>query len=309
MIALVTGGCGFIGSQIVRELQDTATEIRIIDDMSLGKHSNVKGLKYVLHVGCITDSKLVRDVMTDVTHVFHCAALISVADSANFIEDYEYINTIGTITVLSAARNAGVKSVVFSSSCSVYGEDTIVLRNENSSLNPVSPYAMTKVHCENYCRYFADNTTSDMSIAVLRYFNVYGAKQDPSKNYAAAVPIFIKRGLEHQPITIYGDGHQSRDFVHVFDIARANVHAAINNLDGIYNIGSGDSTSIIDLAGTILSLTGNAVSNDLINFEEARSGDMRFIECDNTKILESGFIFDYPTLSLGLAQMIAELTE
>jgi UDP-glucose 4-epimerase len=307
MIALVTGGCGFIGSQIVRELQDIASEIRIIDDMSLGKYENVSGLKYVLHVGCITNNDLVSHVMKDVSHVFHCAALISVADSVNFIQDYEYINTIGTVNILLAAQNANVSTFVFSSSCSVYGEDPVVLRNENSSLNPVSPYAMTKVHSENYCKYINDNVNSNMNIAVLRYFNVYGAKQDPAKNYAAAVPIFIKKGIAHKPITIYGDGQQSRDFVHVFDIARANVHAAVNNLDGIYNIGSGVSTSIIDLAKSILTLTGNA--SDFINFEEARAGDMRFIECDNTKIIESGFKFNYPTLSSGLLQMIHELTK
>ena len=306
MIALVTGGCGFIGSQIVSELQDIADEIRIIDDMSLGKMENVENMNCDLHIGSILDKALLQKVMKGVTHVFHCAALISVADSADNIQEYENVNTIGTINVLEAAANAKVESFVFSSSCSVYGEDDIILRNESSSTNPVSPYAWTKVHGEHYCKYFHE--IYNLNTVVLRYFNVYGPKQDPNKNYAAAVPIFLKLGMAKKPITIYGDGHQSRDFVHVSDIARANIHAAVNGLSGTYNVGSGDSTSIINLASNILVLTENILNPSNIKHELPRSGDLRFIECDNTRLLQSGFKFKY-NLKSGLKQMLTELNK
>lgn len=304
MIALVTGGCGFIGSQIVKELQSVATEIRILDDMSTGKLENLDDAKYVLTIGCITDRTVLDRVMESVTHVFHCAALISVADSARCPQEYERVNTIGTINLLDAAVDAGVKSFILSSSCSVYGEDVVVLRNESSSLNPVCPYALTKVHGENYCKYYREQY--GLNTVCLRYFNVYGVNQDPDKNYAAAVPLFIKKGLAGESITIYGDGKQTRDFVHVVDIARANIHAAINNLNGIYNVGSGHSISILNLASSILGIIHESPSTDSILFEEARSGDIRFIDCDNKKLLDSGFTFNFSLVD-GLTNVITEI--
>lgn len=303
MIALVTGGCGFIGSQIVKELQTIATEIRILDDMSLGKLENINGLKYKLTIGCITDKEIVKEIMNNVTHVFHCAALISVADSTYHPKEYEQINTIGTINLLEESVKNNIQSFVFSSSCSVYGDDDIILRNEKSNLNPVSPYAWTKIHGENYCKFFHEH--HGLNTVCLRYFNVYGSKQDPNKNYAAAVPLFIKKGLNNDSIHIYGDGQQSRDFVHVEDIARANIHVALKKLIGIYNIGSGDSVSIIDLSNKILLLTNN---NKNIIFDKARPGDMRYIECDNKKILSTGFKFKY-SLDEGLKTVIQKLTK
>jgi UDP-glucose 4-epimerase len=301
MIALVTGGCGFIGSQIVKELQEIATEIRILDNMSSGKRENLTGLKYTLIKGCITDKKCVSKVMDSVTHVFHCAALISVADSSSYPQDYEYINTIGTITLLDAAVKAKVSSFVLSSSCSVYGNDTIVLRNEKSSLNPVSPYALTKVHCENYCKYYYEQF--GLNTACLRYFNVYGSKQDPDKNYAAAVPIFIKKIINKEPIIIYGDGNQTRDFIHVIDIARANIHAAVNNLNGVYNVGSGESINIINLAKTIMKILKTSTP---ILYENTRMGDIRYIDCDNKKLMDTRFKLNYSLIN-GLIEMVTEL--
>jgi UDP-glucose 4-epimerase len=303
LIALVTGGYGFIGSSIVKQLHDTGKfkEIRILDDLSYGKLSNVS-VPVVFHEGCITNPVIVREVMEDVTHIFHCAAQISTHESTLNPYFYENINVGGTIVLLEEAIRCGsIESFVFSSSCSVYGSGGHV--SESSETKPLSPYAISKLHCESYLRYYKE--TYGLNVCILRYFNVYGPKQDPNKSYASVIPSFIAKCMQNSPLTIYGSGTQTRDFVHVSDVARANIHVAMKGLSGVYNLGCGRSASIETIAMIVIMYTHHQLSSEFIEYQEARNGDVSHISCDNTKLLSTGFTFKY-TLTKGIIDTIKQ---
>lgn len=299
MIVLVTGGCGFIGSELVRQLNNTRAEIRIIDNGVYGKCKKLLddwNCKYTLFEGSITDRQLVQGVMHGVDYVFHMGALISVADSFRIPEEYENINVQGTIVLLQEAAKAGVKSFIFSSSSANYGNALPARKVEAQELKPVSPYALTKVHAEDYCKFFNDNT--DMKVVSLRYFNVFGLNQDATRPYAACIANFFKNALNNEDIVIYGSGEQTRSFVHVEDVALANLYCAFEGLEGIYNVGYDKEVSIKWLAEYIVKLT-NPVK---IRHEDARAGDVARISCNPNKLLSNGFKFQY-TLESGLAAM------
>jgi len=229
-------------------------------------------------------------VATGVDYIFHLAALVSVPESVEKPHETVDINVLGTLNVLDAARKHRVKKVVISSSAAIYGDNPTVPKLESMVTEPKSPYAITKLDAEYYAKMYA----SEFSVPVvcLRYFNVFGPRQNPKSQYAAAVPIFIDHAIKNQEITIYGDGEQTRDFVFVKDIVSANALAAKSAPPGVYNIACGGKITINDLAKTIIVLTK---SSSTIRYAGERAGDVKHSQADIHKAESFGF---HPRYSL-----------
>ena len=271
---VITGGCGFIGSNLAEELSKN-NEVIIIDDLSTGKITNIKDLLKKENVkfieGSITDLNLLQDIFKDVDYVFHQAAIPSVPRSIKDPLSTNNANINGTLNVLIAARDNSVKKVIYACSSSVYGDTPTLPKKESMTPTPLSPYAITKLIGEYYCKVF--NSIYNLPTVSLRYFNVYGPRQDPSSEYAAVIPKFIKRVLNNEPPIIYGDGEQTRDFTFVKDVVRANVLAAESSKTGAFNIGSGKRVTINNLAKMIINLVGK---DDLKPIhDKPRQGDVK----------------------------------
>lgn len=248
-LALVTGGAGFIGSHIARALLQRGWRVRILDNFSTGSEKNLPGgdARVEVQRGDVREPAAARESVRDVDFVFHEAAFVSVPQSLAAPESCFSINVQGTQTLLDAACAAGVRRVVLASSAAVYGDNPDLPLTEDASLRSLSPYAASKQMDE----VLADLYTRAMGLEVtaLRYFNVFGPRQSPDSDYAAAVPIFIRRMLDGQPVTIYGDGGQTRDLIYVADVARANVIAAEHPAAAgrVFNICTGRETRLLDL--------------------------------------------------------------
>ena len=270
---LVTGGAGFIGSHLARELANLG-EVVILDDLSSGEAGRIQDLldhgKAKLIRGSILHRNLLADACRGVDCVFHLAAIVSVSRSMETPLEVHEANATGTLSVLSAAREAGVKKVVYSSSSAVYGDGPASPKEERTPLEPLSPYAASKCAGEYYCEVY--RRSFGLPTASLRYFNVYGPAQDPRGGYAAVIPGFIVQVLRRRPPVISGDGNQVLDFVSVKDVVRANILAMQRDAVGVFNIGSGDGTTITNLARAIMEIGG--LSREPV-FEEARPGDIR----------------------------------
>ncbi|MFH1614398.1 MAG: NAD-dependent epimerase/dehydratase family protein [Planctomycetota bacterium] len=270
MRILVTGGAGFIGSHIVEHFNGKA-EVRVLDNLRSGFRENITSFDIDFIEGSITDRKVVSKAVKGIDYIFHLAAMISVPESMQKPQECVAINTQGILTILQEAARANVKKLCFSSSAAVYGDNPIVPKVETMSPEPKSPYAVTKLDGEYYCKMFCEEGW--LNTASLRYFNVFGPRQDPKSQYAAAVPIFIYKALCNEPITIFGDGRQTRDFIFVKDIVAANVHLAFRDeCTGIYNAAYGQSTTINDLAEMIIKLTD---SGSEIRYAPVRAGDVK----------------------------------
>jgi len=270
MRILVTGGAGFIGSHLVEHFQKDA-QVRVLDNLRSGFKKNLEGFDCEFIEGSITDRDVVKEAVKGVDYIFHLAAMISVPESMENPTDCVQINTQGTLIVLEEAARAGVKKLCFSSSAAIYGDNPIVPKTENMLPEPKSPYAVTKLDGEYYCRMF--QAEGRLNTACMRYFNVFGPRQDPKSQYAAAVPIFIDKALKNEPITIFGDGEQTRDFVYVKDVARANAYLAqTDGLTGVHNVAYGKSITVNDLAKKIIGLTG---SSSTIEYADERPGDVK----------------------------------
>jgi UDP-glucose 4-epimerase len=223
--------------------------------------------------------------MRGVDHVFHLAAMVSVPESVQRPLECVEVNVAGLLNVLEEAAAAGVRKLCFSSSAAVYGENPATPKHEAMTPDPRSPYAITKLDGEYYCRLFA--MSGRLQTVALRYFNVFGPRQDPSSAYAAAVPIFIRQALAGQALTIYGDGGQTRDFIYVKDVVAANVFAISQpHLTGVFNVGYGGQMSVADLAARILAATRS--SSD-VKHASARPGDVRHSCADVGKLRAAGF--------------------
>jgi UDP-glucose 4-epimerase len=284
MRVLVTGGAGFIGSHIVEFFQGHA-EVRVLDNLRSGFKHNLAGFNVEFIEASILDRDSVRRAMAEVDFVFHLAAMISVPESMSQPVACNELNTTGTLVVLEEAARAGVKKLVFSSSAAVYGDNPVTPKVESLPPEPKSPYAVTKLDGEFYCNLFTES--GRLSTVCLRYFNVFGPRQDPCSQYAAAVPIFIERALEGAPITIHGDGEQTRDFIYVKDVAVANAFMATRSpATGVFNVAYGERLSINQLAATILQLTG---SKSAIHHAPPRSGDVKHSLASVEKLRAAGF--------------------
>jgi nucleoside-diphosphate-sugar epimerase len=285
MKILVTGGAGFIGSHIVDRFQ-TKAEVRVLDNLRSGFKKNLAGLKYEFVEGSILDREAVRRAMAGVDYVFHLAAMVSVPESMEKPVECNEINTTGTLVVLEEAARAGVKKLIFSSSAAIYGDNPTVPKMETMVPEPKSPYAITKLDGEFYCKIFSDE--GRLATMCLRYFNVFGPRQDPNSQYAAAVPIFIDRALKNQPIMIFGDGEQTRDFIYVGDVAVANeFFATMSKEMGVFNLAYGIRTTINSLAKTICQLTG---SRSEIRYAPERAGDVKYSCASIERICGKGFV-------------------
>jgi len=284
---LITGGMGFIGSHIAEMALDKNHEVFLLDNGSTGRQSNIaqallRGAKLI--PGDILDRELLSKVCVGVDTIFHLAARISVAESMEKPTDYVRTNSEGTLNVLEAAKCSGVKNFVLSSSAAIYGDNPIVPKKETMLPEPKSPYAVTKLDGEYYCSMY--RKVYGLNAIALRYFNVFGERQDPNSAYAAAVPIFIHKALQGEDITIFGDGHQTRDFIYVKDIAAANFLAAERGGEAkseVFNVCLGEKLEINTLAQMIIDITGSR--SKLVHLE-ARSGDIKHSMGSNEKITQ-----------------------
>lgn len=299
MNVLITGGAGFIGSHLATRLQGEAN-VRVLDDLSTGRRQNLAGLCVELIEGSITDRAVVARAVQGVDVIFHLAAMVSVPESMQRPHACVESNVTGLLNVLSAAAEAKVRRLCFSSSAAVYGERPESPKREDLTPDPRSPYAITKLDGEYYCGLWS--ATTPLETVCLRYFNVFGPRQDPKSAYAAAVPIFLRQALANEPITIFGDGGQTRDFVSVHDVVAANLFAARTpEMRGVYNVGYGGEMTILELAQRIIRATG---SRSTIQHAPTRSGDVRHSRADVTRLLAAGF---RPTTSVdaALAELVA----
>ncbi|HJH28248.1 MAG TPA: NAD-dependent epimerase/dehydratase family protein [Methanosarcinaceae archaeon] len=282
MNILVTGGAGFIGSHIAEYFSSEGHDVTILGNLATGYLHNVpKNDNVTLIEGDICDPATVAEAAGGIDHVFHHAALVSVPLSCLKPVDAFCINTLGTLNVLQASLDAGVKKVIIASSAAVYGNNPILPKREDMIPEPASPYAISKLDCEYLSRMFYND--HGLRTTCLRYFNVYGLRQDPNSAYAAAIPIFLSRAREGKDLVIYGDGEQTRDFVHVSDVVRANV-AAMEHGDGeVFNVATGASVTILELAEAIVESVGTGAG---IVHEAERAGDIRDSRADVGKISE-----------------------
>jgi nucleoside-diphosphate-sugar epimerase len=273
---LVTGGAGFIGSHLVRRLASDGAQVTVLDNLSSGSVHNLKGANCRLIEADILDERAVHDAVRGAEYVFHLAAMVSVPRS---VEDpvvcYD-VNLMGSLNVLRAASRAGAKRVILSSSCAVYG-DQVGSISEDTPTSPMSPYAAAKWAMEVAGQIF--NSAYQLPTVSLRYFNVYGPRQSPESEYAAAIPIFIESMLAGRAPTIFGDGNQTRDFVYVDDIVRANLLAAESDgaPGGIFNVAGGQSVSVLDLVERLKALIPGVPP---AQFGPRRPGDIRFSQAD-----------------------------
>lgn len=277
MKAIITGGAGFIGSNLA-EVLSRDNEVIIVDDLSTGNDANIRGFEIELVKGSVTDLDLLRKVFKGADYVFHQAAIPSVPRSIKDPVSTNEANVTGTLNVLIAARDCSVKKVIFASSSSAYGDTPELPKREDMNPNPLSPYAVTKLIGEYYCNVFDE--VYDLKTVALRYFNVYGPKQDPHSDYAAVIPKFIKRIQEGKPPIIYGDGTQTRDFTSVDDVVSANILAAESDAKGVYNVATGKRITINELANVIMAIMGRDL--DPIH-EKPREGDVLHSLGDITK--------------------------
>jgi len=283
MKMVVTGGAGFIGSHIVAEGLKRGYEVLVLDNFHSGKRLNLQSGAELIEASLL-NIQVLEKALKGAQTVFHLGALISVPESMEKQAEYFEVNTIGTVRVLEAAVRQGVSNIVLSSSAAVYGENPESPKKETFCPAPLSPYAISKLDGE-YLFQMA-RRTHGINATALRYFNVFGPRQDPRSPYAAAVPIFIEKALKHEPIIIFGDGEQTRDFIEVSDIVQANFLAAEKGGD-VFNVAWGQTITVNDLVKTIIRLTG---SRSEIRYQAARPGDIKHSLADNQKIVrELGF--------------------
>jgi UDP-glucose 4-epimerase len=282
---VVTGGLGFIGSHLVEKLSEDNLVV-IIDDQSTGNIENIKHFnisKIDTTLGDITSINL-EEIFDGADYVFHEAAVTSVQKSVDDPFISNKVNITGTLKVLEAAKNTDVKKVVLASSSAVYGDTESLPLSEDDPVNPLSPYAVGKTTGELYCNVFSE--IYGLPTISLRYFNVFGSRQDPNSQYAAVIPIFIDKILKNESPIIYGDGEQSRDFVSVKHVVAANIMAAESKLTGAFNIGLGKSTTINQLFLMIKEIIGIDIQPI---YEKERPGDIKYSLADISKAESLGY--------------------
>ena len=271
---LVTGGAGFIGSHIANALLSRGDEVRILDNLSTGKPENLadSGDRFEFIEGDIRDRDQVAQAVEGVEVIFHQAALASVPVSVSYPDRSHEACATGTLNVLNAARQSNVRRVVYAGSSSAYGNQPFQANREQDVSMPLSPYAAAKLAGEAYCQAF--NATYGLETVVLRYFNVFGPRQDPNSEYSAVIPIFVTKMLAGQQPTIFGDGKQSRDFVYIEDVVQGNLAAAESAAASgkVLNLACGRQYSLLELMDSINRVLGTQIEP---LFAKTRVGDVR----------------------------------
>jgi UDP-glucose 4-epimerase len=280
---LVTGGAGFIGSNIVEELLARGHNVAVFDDFSTGRRENLDPFLADIELieGDLRDAEAVQRVMKGRRFVLHQGALPSVPRSVSDPLKSNEVNVTGTLNVLLAAREAGVQRVVAASSSSVYGDTPTLPKVETMAVLPMSPYAVSKLAMEKYCAAF--HKVYGLETVALRYFNVFGPRQDPTSQYSAVIPRFISAVMQSAKAVIYGDGHQSRDFTYVANVVEANLLAceAPNVAGEFFNVACGERYSLLDLLSIISDITGMPAE---AQHEPPRAGDVTHSLADISKI-------------------------
>ncbi len=293
--SLVTGGAGFIGSHIAEELLKIGDKVRILDNFSTGRMENITSFIDDVEVvkGDLRDLETVRKAVAGVEFIYHQGALPSVQKSlADPLTTHE-VNSTGTLNVLIAARDEGIRRVIYAASSSAYGDDPVLPKVETMKARPLSPYAVQKYAGEHYCRVFFE--IYGLETVALRYFNVFGPRQDPASEYAAVIPRFITALGNRKPPIVYGDGEQTRDFTYISNVVEANIRAARAEAAAgeVINIATGRQVSLNE----ILSILRSILRTDIeAVYSNPRSGDIRHSVADISKSKE---LLDYvPTVSL-----------
>lgn len=305
MAYLVTGGAGFIGSNVVHHLVARGEQVRVLDNFLTGRRENLKDVLSAieLHEGNLEDRGVVRKAVAGVRFILHFGALPSVIRSVEDPWSANTVNIDGTLNLLIAARDAGVERFVFSSSSSVYGNTPVLPKREDMTPNPLSPYALQKLTGEHYGRIFYE--LYGLKTFSLRYFNVFGPRQNPKSDYAAVIPLFIRALMENRAPVIHGDGSQTRDFTYVDDVVSANLAcctAPESAAGRSYNVAWGNRISIKELALTLAKLLGKAIEPQ---HDPARPGDVRDSQADATLAREHLGWEPRVGFSEGLAQTIS----
>ncbi len=280
--ALVTGAAGFIGSHLVDGLLDRGYRVLGLDTLTTGSHGNleqaIEDEQFTLVEGDVRDRDAVERAMEDVESVFHLAAYTSVPGSFERPGFVSAVNCTGTATVLEMAADVGVESVVLASSAAVYGSDAPVPVDESAVPQPESPYASSKLYAEQLGEQFTSEF--EMDVVSLRFFNVYGPRQDPEGEYAAVVPTFIELMSEGKRPVIFGDGEQTRDFVFIEDVVRANLAAVECGVSGVFNVGYGERVSVNELVAQLNEILGTEIEPV---YDDPRPGDIRHSGADVSK--------------------------
>lgn len=295
-LIVVTGGAGFIGSHIAEELSED-NDVIVIDNLYAGKIENIPpNVKFIQ--ADIRDYKSIAELISQADYVFHEAALVSVVESVERPLLTEEINVLGTLNILKALSD-GHGKLVFASSAAVYGDNQNLPLKESEKPKPLSPYGITKVSAEYYCKVFYE--LYGVPTVSLRYFNVFGERQGYNQ-YAGVISIFINRALKGEPLIIYGDGRQTRDFIYVKDVVKANILAAESSRANgkVFNVARGERTTIVELALKIIDATNSPSS---IIFDKPRPGDIKHSQADISEIRKLGFKPEY-SLEEGLLKTV-----
>ena len=301
---LITGGAGFIGSHTADLLMEQGIPVRVLDNLSSGHRHNLPDQHPLLEFieGDICDTNDVKHAMNGVSHCLHLAAQVSVVAS---LEDPEFSarqNILGFVNVLDAARTHNLKRLVYASSAAIYGEPPKLPLDEDLAVKQLSPYGLEKQINEQYCDLY--HRLYGFSSLGMRFFNVYGPRQDPKSPYAGVIALFVDRIMAKQPVTVFGNGEQTRDFIFVRDVARANVAALQSDYQGACNVATGQKTSLLDLIHTLSAITGNQTD---ISFTEPRTGDIVHSLANPTRMNKELNIIAESSLQEGLTKLITSI--
>jgi nucleoside-diphosphate-sugar epimerase len=293
MKALVTGGAGFIGSHIAAALAESGASVRVLDDLSTGHRENLEEINGSIDFieASLTDEEATRRALEDVEVVFHQAAIPSVPRSVNNPRATHEACVNATFSLLLAARESGVRRVVYAASSSAYGDQPTLPKVEDMRPDPLSPYAVAKLVGEYYCRVFT--RVYGLETVALRYFNVFGPRQDPTSQYSGVISRFIAALMTGEQPVIFGDGEQSRDFTYIANVVRANLNAAetTTGIGHVINVANGEQTTLNQLLDILKRLTGKPTVE--AEYKETRAGDVKHSLADNTRAKE---MLDYKTL-------------
>ena len=303
---LITGGAGFIGSHTADLLMEQDVPVRVLDNLSSGHRHNLPDQHPLLEFieGDICDADAVKEAMNGVSHCLNLAAQVSVVAS---LEDPAFSaqqNILGFVNVLDAARTNKVKRLVYASSAAIYGEPPKLPLDEDLAVKQLSPYGLEKQINEQYCDLY--HRLYDFSSLGMRYFNVYGPRQDPKSPYAGVIALFVDRISANQPVTVFGDGKHTRDFIFVRDVARTNVAALKNNYQGACNVATGQQTTLLDLIGVLSDLAGNQTD---ISFAEPRTGDIVHSLANPGRMNKELGIIAESTLKEGLSALLDSVNQ